>query len=312
MYIPFTHKAVIPDQAWSLSQAASDGNRDALAQFWLSVPVDQLEALWSSYFGTVTSELIRTLTPSTSFTSDQVAFRDKLNSKLQSGGLTQPLGPQLLIAVFLYSPPGLMEVANPHQNMPAWLSKSYLDLYSKSQHSSLPTPVVPQQQPASDAMGFGPFPSSLHDLVANRIHLNRILGLSNLYYIDPEDREICQELLEVRTQLVHLISLAPEVELESIWSGDFGDRYWSMVRSGIQREARSSEDEKHFQNSVQRLNPAQGGGFGVPGATNSFLIAMLYFQPGTMQVADAENQVPSWLFDNYIQIFQKDPALAQD
>ena len=37
----------------------------------------------------------------------------------------------------------------------------------------------------------------------DRIFLNRILGLSNLYYIDPEDKEILQELRDVRLQTVN-------------------------------------------------------------------------------------------------------------
>ena len=41
---------------------------------------------------------------------------------------------------------------------------------------------------------FGDFPNSLKELVNNRIQLNRMLGLSNLYYIDPEDEEILKEL----------------------------------------------------------------------------------------------------------------------
>ena len=39
----------------------------------------------------------------------------------------------------------------------------------------------------------------------DRIFLNRILGLSNLYYIDPEDQEILTELREVRLQTVQLM-----------------------------------------------------------------------------------------------------------
>ena len=47
----------------------------------------------------------------------------------------------------------------------------------------------------------GFFQATLHELVGNRIQLNRLLGLSNLYYIDPEDQEILQELRQVRLSL---------------------------------------------------------------------------------------------------------------
>ena len=136
----------------------------------------------------------------------------------------------------------------------------------------------------------------------------RILGLSNLYYIDPEDREICTELMDVRIQLVDLIRQAPESSLEGFWAGEFGDRYWAMVRSGIQEEQRRPEDEQRMQEAVKGLDPSQGGGFGRPGAVNALLVAMLYFKPGTMQVADADQNLPGWLHENYKQIFVVEPA----
>ena len=76
------------------------------------------------------------------------------------------------------------------------------------------------------------FPATLQELVGNRIQLNRLLGLSNLYYIDPEDQEILQELRQVRMSLIEAIERCPEHELESIWGTDLGDRYWALVRSG--------------------------------------------------------------------------------
>ena len=296
--------------AWSLGTAVAESNRDALASFWLAAPADQVEALWGSAFGQVTRELIRQLTPQFVFSAEQVARRDQINQQLMQAGLQQPLAAQQLLAVFLYSPPGLMQVANARQNLPGWLAQAYEEIYG----SAPAQPLQPQHQVAATnepAMpDFGTFPGSLQELVGNRIHLNRILGLSNLYYIDPEDREICEELMGVRTQLVDVILSAPESSLEAIWSGDFGDRYWAMVRSGIQTEPLRPEDEQRKQQAVNVLNPQAGGGFGVSGANNAFLVAMLYFVPGSMQVADAERQLPAWIFHHYQQIFLTEPAQA--
>ena len=51
---------------------------------------------------------------------------------------------------------------------------------------------------ASPARFWSSFLNTLQELVGNRIQLNRLLGLSNLYYIDPEDQEILHELRDVR------------------------------------------------------------------------------------------------------------------
>ena len=70
------------------------------------------------------------------------------------------------------------------------------------------------------------------------------LGLSNLYYIDPEDQEILHELRQVRMSLIEAIERCPEQQLESIWATDLGDRYWALVRSGIQKEAMTPTEEQ--------------------------------------------------------------------
>ena len=100
----------------------------------------------------------------------------------------------------------------------------------------------------------------VQELISNRIHLNRILGLSNLYYIDPEDREICSELQEVRSKLAELISHSPEASLEQIWAGDFGDRYWAMVRSAFRTSPWHPSADEHREALVSE---AQSQAWGV-------------------------------------------------
>ena len=144
---------------------------------------------------------------------------------------------------------------------------------------------------------------ALQELVGNRIQLNRLLGLSNLYYIDPEDKEICHELRQVRFSLIEAIERCPEDQLESIWATDLGDRYWALVRSGIQKEAMTPAEEQKKHMVTQKLTPEAGGGFGSPGAINAVLMAMMLFEPGTMKINGAEQKLPTWLLPSYQQIF---------
>ena len=282
-------------------------HRDQLASFWLAAPEDLLPSLWSSSVGEVTKTMIRTLTTETAFSSEQVSLRNAIGSRLSSG-LDSPGAIQLLLANFLYSPPGLMKIANAESQLPDWLLQDYKQIYEQttSQPSGQVT-VSPQlstgpcaELPQPD---FGVFPPTLQELVGNRVQLNRLLGLSNLYYIDPDDQEILQELRQVRISLIEAIARCPEDQLEAIWASDFGDRYWSLVRSGIQKEPLNpiEEEKKHL--VTNKLNPAVGGGFGKPGAINSVLIAMTLFEPGTMQINNAQQQLPNWLFQSYQQIF---------
>jgi len=304
---------LLPQQAWSATSCVTHNQRDALAQFWLAAPDDLLPSLWASPLGEATKALVRQLHPQSSFTTEQVALRTAIGQRLQAG-FQAPLALQLLLANWLFSPPGLMRIANPQANLPGWLLPAYLELYEGQadqavapQPSSAPQPVPATQLPQPD---FGRFPDTLQELVGNRIQLNRMLGLSNLYYIDPEDQEILEELRQLRLQLIAAILRTDESALEQLWATDLGDRYWAMVRSGVQNEALNPEEERIKQQVTERLQPSQGGGFGTPGSLNAFLAAMLLFPPGSMRVDGAEQKIPGWLLTPYQDIFVQ-PLSAQ-
>ena len=59
------------------------------------------------------------------------------------------------------------------------------------------------------------------ELVGNRIQLNRLLGLSNLYYIDPEDHEILQELRQVRMSLIMRLNVVPRTAAKYLGDGSW-------------------------------------------------------------------------------------------
>jgi len=297
---------LIPEQPWLVGQAALRGDRDQLIRFWLAAPDDLLPSLWNSPLGQATTALVQQLTPQFPFTPEQVNLRNALNQRLQRG-LDQPGAAQLLLATFLLSPAGQFRIATPERWLPAWLLEPYRNLYEQAAAPAAIPPVQPAAQPPSTVPqpDFGVFPASLRELTGNRIQLNRLLGLSNLYYIDPEDQEILQELQQLRRQLAELIEHCPEPELEAIWATDFGDRYWAMVRSGVQKEPLTAVDEQLKQRCTERLTPATGGGFNSPGAVNAFLIAMLYYVPGQMKVDGADQKLPAWLLPGYQEVFAR-------
>lgn len=303
----------LPLNPWSSAHCASLGQRLPLARFWVAAPEDLLASLFASPLGDATRQMVRQLTPQYVFTAEEVSFRNALNLRLQTG-LQAPLAPQLMLANWLFSPPGLMKISNPQANLPPWLLQPYLELYEAgSSASSFQNPVLSAtaQRPeiALPEPDFGVFPASIEELVSNRIQLNRMLGLSNLYYIDPEDQEILQELQQLRLEFARAIQICPEHQLQQFWATDLGERYWSLVRSGVQKEPLSRDDDALKQAATRVLQPSQGGGFGTPGAVNAFLVAMLYYQPGSMKVDAAEHKLPAWLLPAYKQIFAE--PLAQ-
>ena len=301
--------------AWTVSSAVAGNRRDELAQFWLAAPDDILENLWHSPVGDATRQLVAQLTPSTYFTPAQVDLRNRLGRELQAG-LQQPGAVKRMIANFLFSPPGQMRIANAQANLPGWLVPGYAALYEQGQAGLIQQPRATQQppqaapfaapappQPASPRPDFGTFPNSLQEFASNRIQLNRLLGLSNLYYIDPEDQEILQELRQLRLQLSQLILNCPEQQLEGLFSADLADRYWALVRSGVQKEHLQPAEDQLKSAVTTKLSPSSGGGFGTPGAVNAFLVAMAFYEPGSMQVEGAEHKLPGWLLAGYREVF---------
>ena len=299
-----------------MSTALGSDQRDAVVGFWLAAPMDQLEELWNGGFGALTQQMVQRLTAQTVFTQDEVALRQKLNQRIGDLGLSQPLAHQLLLAAFLLSPPGLLKVADADLQLPGWLAAAYKQMYEtaptvmtlggdKSRPQAQASSPNPAALPNPD---FGVFPDSLEALVGNRIQLNRLLGLSNLYYIDPEDQEICQELLELRRTLAGLIEVSPEQDLERIWATDFGERYLALVRSGVQKEPLAEQDQQIKDRATNQLNPNAGGGFDRPGALRALLVAMMFYAPGSMRVEAPEQKLPSWLLTAYRQVFEDSQA----
>ena len=53
-----------------------------------------------------------------------------------STGLQAPMATQLLLANFLYSPPGLLQIADAHSQLPGWLYEDYRSIYEQTASSS--------------------------------------------------------------------------------------------------------------------------------------------------------------------------------
>ena len=152
--------------------------------------------------------------------------RNALSQQLRQVGCESPEGWAVLLALFPFFPPGQLKVEDAAAKLPNWLNSYYTSRYEASE------PPAPSPNPTGQP--------SFED----RIFLNRILGLSNLYYIDPEDQEILQELREVRLQTVQLMLSVDRNELGRQFQSDFGDRFWAMAQSGVQKESLNANENQ--------------------------------------------------------------------
>jgi hypothetical protein len=132
----------------------------------------------------------------------------------------------------------------------------------------------------------------------DRIFLNKILGLSNLYYIDPEDQEILQELREVRLQTVQLMLSVGRDELGRQFQSDFGDRFWAMAQSGVQKESLDATEVQQ-RDAIQQWLSQTPNSLHQDGGIQRFAAVLLFNPPGSIRLTDPDSNLPAWFMDGY-------------
>ena len=129
------------------------------------------------------------------------------------------------------------------------------------------------------SLEFDAFPSTLNELVANRIEsiVAECLIFITLILMTERFEMNCSSCVQIN----RLILRTDDSSLESSFSTDFADRYWSLVRSGIQSVPLSPEMKK-IKESVSKIDSIARGGFSSPGAISAFLVAMMLYEPGSI------------------------------
>ena len=209
---------------------------------------------------------------------------DELSTRLRKSGCENQEGWATLLAIFPYFPPQQLKVDDAAGKLPSWLHNLYCARYEP------PTDSGSESGPASASTGAASF--------EDRIFLNRILGLSNLYYIDPEDKEILQELREVRLQTVQLMLSVSRDELSRQFQSDFGDRFWAMAQSGVQKENLDAKEISQ-RDSLQRWLRETPQSLHQDGGIQRFAAVLLFNTPGSVRLSDPDSNLPAWFAEGY-------------
>lgn len=264
----------------SVDKAQAEQASLELSHFLTQAPTDFLEALLSSPFGRVYKLFLeRCCTEKFSGTAAENRLND-LSQQLRQVGCERPEGWAVLLALFPFFPPDQLRVDDAAAKLPSWLHSLYSARYE------LPDPSPPSASPSGIA--------AFND----RIFLNRILGLSNLYYIDPEDQEILKELREVRLQTIQLILSVERDELSRQFQSDFGDRFWAMAQSGVQKE-RLDANEIQQRDAMQQWLSQTPNSLHQEGGIQRFASTLLFNPPGTIRLADPDRNLPAWFSEGY-------------
>lgn len=255
-----------------------------LSHFLTHAPSDFLEPLMGSPFGRVYKIFLERCCTAKFLGTAAEDRRNSLSQDLRRVGCETPEGWAILLALFPFFPPDHLKVEEAAAKLPSWLHSLYEARYEARYEASEPSPptATPTGQPAFE----------------DRIFLNRILGLSNLYYIDPEDEEILQELREVRLQTVNLMLGVERDELGRQFQSDFGDRFWAMAQSGLQKESLDANEVQH-RDAIQQWLSQTPNSLHQDGGIQRFAAVLLFSPPGSVRLADPDRNLPAWFMDGY-------------
>ncbi|MCP9808643.1 hypothetical protein KBY58_04250 [Cyanobium sp. HWJ4-Hawea] len=258
----------------------------AASHFLEHSPGDFLEPLLASPFGRIYGLLLeRGCNQDLPDPDGAIAQqRDQLSQKLRVSGFQGPEGHGLLLALMPLYPPLKLKVEDAPAKLPGWLLELYRRRYEPATAPGSPgqDSAPPTGQPAFD----------------DRIFLNRMLGLSNLYYIDPEDQEILQELRQVRLQTLDLLLGASREQLGRQFSADFGDRFWAMAQSGVQKEPLDAHEVAQ-RDAIQTWLSTTPNSLHQEGGIQRFAAALLFNVPGSVSLANPEQNLPAWFVEGF-------------
>ncbi len=276
------------------------------------MPPQSLETAYRSELGNVFKTLLKSGIQSEPLSSEDEALKQQLT---QAGvGLSQPNSLNALMGAMLFYPADTMKVRDAKTRLPAWVYGDYAAVFESgaavaaapatvpaAASISAPTPVTQgAAQSAIDPNSIPELPPVHEQDPSSTEFTNRAIGCANLYYIDPSDKEIVLELRQIRHHLArHLAGLSPQ-SLESVYRTNVGDAYRALLKS----EFRSKEPLSREEASISQQLGQASAGLTQPHSINALMGVLLYSPTGKLQVRDARNRLPAWLYADYAAAFE--------
>jgi hypothetical protein len=262
--------------------------RKQIADFWLNIPTENLEATYKSAPGKSYQILLKSDFQHQPMMESEQIFLQQLTQI--SKGLVHPKAVNALLAAMLYFPPETMRIPDARNRLPHWLIGDYEQVFE--------TEAAVKSESSSDLLA---------KYIQSPDFLNQLLGCVNLYRIDPSDESVVLEVRQIRKQLADFWLIVPSEKLNNVYRGEVRKGYQAILSCGLQAESMTEAEQKFLQQLTETSK-----GLVHPQAINALLGAMLYFVPGKMRVPDARTRLPKWLIEDYEKVFESAfPATEQ-
>ena len=279
--------------------------RHRLSQFWLSAPVDQLEALYTGAIGDLQRLQLSSGLGQQALAGDETAWRDQLAQRMtQPDALSQQLN--LILALMPYTKPGKLKLGNPVETLPSWLLQDYVSYCAPELKHQLEGPaglLEPAESPdhkkssraAVEQPSFAPLTDRRGEEALAWFRdeevLSRMKALVSLYGMAPDDRETLEELSGLRKVLAQLWLDVEPAQLETLYQLPVGLITRSLITAGFGKELVDDDDQR----ARQEL-PALSADLQDPQAHGPLLATLLFFTPSAITFETIEG-LPGWLVE---------------
>ena len=301
----------LPDRSWSVARLevlfrdaaqlpsvsslqAARVARHRLSVFWLTAPVDQLEALYAGPLGALQRMLLEGPLPHQPLAEDERQWRTMLGERMVQPEQRSRLL-NLLLALMPYTSPGKFKLSEAESVLPDWLLHAYAghcDPVLKHQlegPAGYLNPAVEAELPllcerrGEDAMA----------LVSGDESLRKAKALITLHGLAPEDGETLEELSGLRQVLAQLWLDVDATALEALFNSAVGEITRELIRAGFGSVLVDGDDEtarQQLKRCAEQLDVAE------PAYQGLIFATLLYFPANKIQF-DAVEGLPDWLVD---------------
>jgi predicted O-linked N-acetylglucosamine transferase (SPINDLY family)/cephalosporin hydroxylase/glycosyltransferase involved in cell wall biosynthesis len=250
------------DKSNSLAIANLRQFRKVMADYWLKIPTEHLEAYYNSDMGQGYQILLNRGIQQEPLTALEAEFVEKLTPI--AIGLKQANALNYLIAAMLYYVPGKMLVRDAKTRLPQWLFADYKRVFESPEILGKIQQSLKKRQAKSTTVQ-----------INNPQFINRLIGCANLYEIDPTHQSVLEEMYQLRQQVAQYVSQITDSELKSTASKLVTQAYQILLNSGFWQQPLRVNDREFLKTlgiqSPQSLNELTS----IP----QQLVALLYSNP---------------------------------
>ena len=285
-------ESIIREAAVNPSPATLQAARQArhcLSVFWLAAPSDQLELLYNSPIGALQRLQLEGPLVRQELAQDERRWLDQLQQQLTDPA-QKPRQFNLLLALMPYTRPGQLSVEAPQTTLPDWLLVDYAAYCDPELQSQLQEPVglleAAREDGIETAEALEPLASQRGDeamaLFRDEQALTQMTALINRYSLNPEDRDVLEELSGLRCIVAQLWLDIEPAQAQSLYNTPVGLVTRSLITANFGSELVDAQDQR-IRTALTNPDSPEG------------LIAMLLFYPAGAVSVDDNAMLPDWL-----------------